>query len=104
MRSSSNSSCLSRIQVRLRLLAGQQELHGRPTDAAVPQQVDQMDQDRHAQQRKTPEQWCVNDRKHELGEDRFLGAFGVWSNVCPHHQPKAQARDAGRRTLACASG
>ena len=36
------------------LLADQQKLHGRPLDAAVPHQIDQVDQDRHADQRQPP--------------------------------------------------
>ncbi len=36
------------------LLAGQQEFHGRPLHAAVPHEVDQVDQNRQTDQRQPP--------------------------------------------------
>ena len=57
------------------LLAYEQKLHGRPLDAAVPHQVDQVDQHRQRDQRQTPPEQGIED---EAGHGGGEVGFNAW--------------------------
>ena len=75
------------------LLACQEELHGRPVDAPVPQQVDQVDQHGRAYNQQAPEQRRVEESRHEprvpfvRSRKRLLKSVDVFPIGCLEKRP-----------------